>query len=442
MKRVSVGVLPNGFRFYTHFTPWHFVSGIGVMCGSIHDPRTRIGMTHIKEHILGVLGEKEELKLEEYGCGPGEGINVRVDRSSTFYGHDDVLKREFMLELFDIFAGSVPQPGRITKEALERERAAVLNEYYLVGKDWVQNAIDDWMHAAMYEDVANPAGSRIDCEPAHLLQMRVADLKRFYLENYGSDTMFAIMTGIPFEKVKDMMQERFGHLKPTGRSPLVIPEIRPKLRGVKYVEVEKQGINLHHVAIGFPTWAYGHKDDIALDLLGYIWQWRLRQALRQANREWGKGTYRVFVSTPRTFAHGMIYIWFATPSREFADEGAKKILAECTRLREEFVPNDLLTTFWNKLYYRYKSAFEYETGELCEMIIEAACNGDAEMQGLNSYIGRLQRVGKKAVRRIANEYFTPPYVHLLVKPTPSTEPLEKVNITWKEVTDTKVPPQV
>lgn len=429
VKPVSFGtVKSNDFPFYACFTHGNgWVSGVGVKAGSIHDPRNAIGMNHLVEHIIGGFSNDEELLCEAYACGPDEGINIRVDRSSTSYGHDDLLTRRQMFDLFDIFARNVLLPEKITQETLERERAAVLNEYYLHGTDWLENAIDDWMHALMYEEGTNPASSRIDCEPDQLAKITVRDVQRYYRANYGVDTMFGIVTDVPYKRVKRIAEEKFGHLKPTGRPPIYVPHARPILRDSKRFEVEKKGIRQYHVAIGFPTFPYGHHDDIAIDILGYIWRWRLWEILRIANRKWGEGTYRVRVYTSRTFANGMIYIWFATPSQEFAQKGAEAILRECARLREELVDDKLFAAFKDKLRNLYKYAFEKAPGELYELIMKAACNGDPEMKGLNSYLERLNRVGKKTIRRVANEYFTPNgYVQLVIKPAPSDESNEKL----------------
>lgn len=416
MKRVSVGVLKNGFRFYTQFDPRSHVSGIGVKVGSMHDPPSLRGMAHLTEHVVCSFSREEELKLEEYVCGPEEDINIRVDRSSTFYGHNLLLRREYALEFFSIFAKAVRDPS-VNKSVLDKERAAVLNEYFLNGIDSVKDVIDDLMHGAMYG--RNPARNRVDCEPDELQKITCGALKDFIRQFYVPNNMFAVILGVPFQKVKRMMEEYFGNMRPLELPPFSYgaDESRPVLQNIKRIEIERAGIHQYHVAIGFPTNPFGHKDDEALDVLARIWAWRLRNALRFQNQKWGWGAYRALTFAPRSFAHGMIYAWFATPSKEFAEFGAEKMIAECKSLREEWVLNDELVAMSNKLYNKYLDAFNNAPEQLAEMIIESACNGDEEMKRLNSYLGRLARVGKKSLLRVANEYFSPSgYVHLIVKP--------------------------
>ncbi len=382
-------------------------------------------MCHLTEHILGSFSREGELKFEEYECGPEENVNIRVDRYSTFYGHDLLSRREHMLELFDIIANGLLHPV-INQESLERERAAVYNEYFLRGIDDMESLVDDILHEAMYE--LNPVRNRIDCEPNELLQIKVEDIQSFVRKYYTPNNMFAVILGPPFQKVKRIAEKYFSELPASPLPPLPrdLSEKRPYLSGVKTLEVERVGIHQFHVAVGFPTEPYGSKDDEALDVLSHIWAWRIREVLRDENREWGKGTYRALTFTPRSFAHGMIYATFATPSEDFARLGIERILGECEKLKTAWVLNDELITMSNKLYYSYLDAFNASPDQLAEMIIDAATNGDFEAQRLNSFLGRLARVGKKSLLRVANEYSTTPnHVQALIKPVPEELPTKE-----------------
>ena len=417
MKRVSAGILNNGFRFYTQHDTRSQVFGIGVRAGSIHDPSGKSGMSHLTEHVLARYSREEELKFEECGCGPDEdGINIRTDYVSVFYGHNILLRREYTAELRKIIIENIRNP-KITSEALETERAAVLNEYFLRGEDDVEDVVETLMHREMYE--RNPARNRVDCELGELKSITCADMRQFIRVHYAPNNMFAVVIGPSFQKVKRLCDEYFGELKRFPDVPMVsnCGEARPIFQTPKCVEIERPGIHQYHVAIGFPTNPYGSKDDEALDVLASIWAFRLRLALRDGNREWGKGTYRVLAFTPRSKVHGMIYAWFATWSGASAREGAERIIRECDALKRDWVPDDELAAMRNKLWNIYVDDFNNAPEELCERIIEAAANGDEDMRRLNSYLGRLARVGKKRLNRVANEYFTPGYLHLLLKPS-------------------------
>ena len=424
MKRVSFGVLPNGFRFYTQYSSQSHVGGIGVKAGSIHDPPNFRGMAHLTEHLLGTLDLEKELKLEEYMCGPDEEINVRTNFVSTFYGCGLILRREHVLDIFDMFASRLANPAaRISEENIDgarkllAEQAAVHNEYFLRGKDLPEDELLALVNFHMYE--TNPARNRVDCEPEELRSIRVGDMRKFVRSYYVAGNMFAVLLNIPFRKTRKLVEKYFGDLPAVGPpKPPTINEIRPALSGGKRIELCRPGTHQFHVAIAFPTWPYGHKDDIALDLLSEILRFRLRWRLRCENIEWEKGVYRAYAFTEKTFAHGMVGAYFATLSKDFAERGIEIILEECQRLKSEWVPNNEIVAMHNKLYNLHFDAFENSMGELCEMIIDAVCNGDDEVRGLNSYVGSLSRVGKKTLIRVANEYLdTKNHLQVIIAPS-------------------------
>lgn len=428
MKRVSVGVLPNGVRWYTQFDPKSHVSGVGVRIGSIYDPPQLCGMNHLVEHVLANYGYENELKCVEYGCGPDEDINIRVDRSSTFYGNSLLLRREYTLDLFSIFASAVRDPlPRVTEALLLRERAAVLNEYYLRGKDRLEDEIEDIVCKYLY--TSNPARNRIDCEPEELRAMTVTDVTHYIAKHYSASNIFTVFLCVPFQRARRLTEEYFGDLPASTSERLRIDEIRPMLATVKYVEVERRGIHQHHIAVAFPTFPMGHRDDEALELLAQILQWRLRQRIRENNYEWEKGAYRTLTSTPRSFAHGIFYAYFATRSKVFVEESINIVLEECERLKQQCISDQEIVAMYNKLHDQYVEAFTTTPNLLSEMIIEAACNGDEDMARLNSYLGRLSRVGPKTLCRVANEYLTAKNCLIVViKPDENQEPNEKVII--------------
>ncbi|MBI2639765.1 MAG: insulinase family protein [Candidatus Sungbacteria bacterium] len=421
MKRVSAGGLKNGFRFYTQLDAYTHVSGVGGKVGSVHDPPNSHGLSlrgicHLNEHIVGTYSRDDELKFEKYGCGPEEKVNIRVNHTSTFFGHGHLLKREQMLELFDIIARGVRHPT-IDQAAVDREGAAVLNEYYLHGIDLMEDLLSAAIHQAMYEK--NPAKNRIDCEPEDLARIEVKDIQKFFKAYFVPNNMFAVLLGPSFHKAREIAEKYFGDLEPRTVPPLNYDysETRPALVTPKLIEIERKGIHQYHVAVGFPTNPYGDKDDEVLDVLSYILRWRMRESLRAQNTELGKGTYRAKKFTSRSSVHGMIYAAFATPSKDFAFWGLEKILEICNDLKNKWVLNDELEAMSGKLYNGYVEDFTIAPDELSERIIEAAANGDEDMRRLNSFLGRLSRVGKKSIMRVANEYFTTPnYVAVIIKP--------------------------
>jgi zinc protease len=464
MKPVRVGILRNGFRFYTQHDAWTHLVGVGVMAGSMYDPPGMSGMAHLTEHVVcrglpGISDRDLELKFREYGCGPREDINIHTMRESTFYGADALARRAQALELFPYFAAMVRRRV-LDPKILETELAAAYNEYLHHGEDSTEDMVDVLMHKLMYE--RNPARQRIDCEPEDLKQRITPNsMEEFIRQWYVANNMFAVILGPSYNDARRLAQKHFGDLEP--RVDLVRPttdEMFPVLSGIKSITVERQmlrrypdgtrdDLKLWHMGIGFPTHPLGHVDDEAIDILTEILQFRAEEVLREQNNIVDEGTYHPFVQVSRTFLHGLFYLWFETPTEKFALEGEERFIRECEKVKRWGVDQNELdravaglegkkrvaqekkvrrayrrafeqefNAMRNKQRNGYISAFEFEPGALCSMIIEAAANGDEDVLSLNTYRDRLKRVTRSRVVAAANRYLTTPdrYARVVVRP--------------------------
>jgi predicted Zn-dependent peptidase len=402
------------------------VSGVGLGAGSIYDPDGAVGMAHLAEHVVCRTsrrhpeGRKVDLLFQKYMGGPDDDINIRTDRTNVFYGHGDLLRQKYMEEIFDVMASFVhPATRLIDEEGLAVEKAAVLQEYYLRGIDFMEVLSDDLMHKVMYEK--NPIRRRIDCEPDDLKHITLNDLRKFLRRYYVPRNAFAVILGPTVESAKATAERYFRDWE--GRS---VPTLDydhsddfPTLTSVRSCEVVRRGIHQYHCAIGFPTKTLLTLDPLhaeALDVIRTILERRLNWALREANHHPRKGAYRTPVYTERSFAHGMLWATFATNNREFEAQAEEIILKEYELLRVELVPHDELQSASESIHNAYLDAFWNVPLNLCEMIIHAATNGDADLEKLHARRENIQRVTRKLVREVAREYFTQNYARVLIRP--------------------------
>lgn len=430
-NEVKVGRLPNGFRFYSQYDASNtaHLAGIGVKRGSIHDPSNASGLFHLIEHCLSreclkYSSHEVDRAIERYGGGPGGlNTNIRIDRVSTFYGFDSLFRKESMLAGLDVMANLL-RDKIFTKNGLQIEAPAIHNEYYTYGRDLIPNLIDDLMHQTMYE--LNPARKKIDCEVEDLrrLAAKPNQIQRTIGRHYIAGNMFMIVLGPKHEKVRELAKEYFGELPSKEAPPLKYDhsDDLPVLNSTKRAQIVKPGIGQYHYGIGFPTEACLSKDAEALDVLSRIWAWRLRDRLREGNCHFDKGVYRALSYTERSFVHGMIYAWYASICRDFAKAGEGVVIEEANRLKQDLVnEGDLDAVIGNLDEEEYLQTFRNSPDMLCEMIIEAVCNGDEELKGLHTYRNRLYRVTRKRLREVANKYFTDNYIRVVVGPEPVDE---------------------
>lgn len=420
MQPITVGKpLPNGMRFYAHYDRVAHLSGIGVKCGSIHDPPGKCGMAHKTEHVISQRSksyskQQVDLTLWKYLGNPDKWRKTQTDRVSTFYGHVGLQRKIYMLRCFDVLA-SLVRDQIVTEDDVASERAAVYQEYCLRGVDCMPDLIDNLVHHTMYE--RNPARHRVDCEPNELNAITPRDIRAFLRAHYVPNNMFGIVLGPSYKEAKKLMQRYFDDWQPGTIAALDYNhnEDIPALTGVKSCEVQRSGIHQYHVAVGWPTETYMSPDAEALDVLSFILEKRLYR-LRDENRDRTKGIYRVEVFTPRTLTHGMLYAYFATTNFDYARWGEEVIHEECARFKQEYVLDDELDAARSFLDAEYLDAIFNSPSELTDRIIGAVANGDENLEGFHMFRERLHRVGKKRIMKIANKYLTPSHIRVVIAP--------------------------
>ncbi|MBI4087239.1 MAG: insulinase family protein [Candidatus Liptonbacteria bacterium] len=454
MKEVKTGVLKNGFRFYSFFDPNVHLCGVGVKAGLIHDPEDARGMAHGVEHHVCRETESHnareiELIFRELDCGPHGSIKIQTTDTSTFFGTDMLMYRKHMQKLFPVFASIVKEP-LMTEAGWKSEKGAIFVEYLHGGKDSLEDEVSIYLHQLVYE--RNPIRNRLDCELDDLKRLGVERVRAFKKAHYVANNMFALIFGPKFSEARRMAEEHFGNL------PMVeIPKLnydfsdsRPVLTGVKHHSVHRPGFNVHHVGMGFPLSPITPDDgeDVALEVLKEVLEYRIEEVLRGKNRAWDKGTYHPRVRINRSFVHGLFCVWWPTPSMESVEMGEGLVIRECERIKGngfieaeieravESVAESNRVERRRRLVRRYKAELNEEVkrlrqgilnhhrsqysmmlGGLAEMVIEAATNGDEELKGLNSYSRRLIGVTRSKVVEIANKYLTTDaYARVVIHP--------------------------
>ncbi|OGN10101.1 MAG: hypothetical protein A3J46_06805 [Candidatus Yanofskybacteria bacterium RIFCSPHIGHO2_02_FULL_41_11] len=449
--RINVTEFDNGIHLYSMANSNFNLSAIGFGSGSIHDPIGLSGINHLIEHMSCRRGvryserDAERIFNRYMGGTHGEEINVRCDRSSVLYGHDDLRRREHMWKCFDMYADMVRSvmldayglgPKVLDIRALKIEKGAVHNEYRLRGADVAENHIYDLVHWYLYR--TNPARYRIDCGRKALREITLEQARQFVRDRYTTKSMFVILIGPKNNEAVEKVREYFGDLPKRLPVPLDYDHSDdfPVLDGIRSFELIRPGIRQSHVAIAFPTGKYLSKDSVALDVLTAIWEYRVEQRLREKNTRFNAGIYHPASQTPRTFTYGMTMAQFATVGDDkYVERAVEMAVEECEKLK-----TDESTTFnedcEDKKGY-LNDSFERMLIEsplnLCEAIVGATCNGDPKLKGLVDYQKRLNKVTPKILREVANQYFTTPDRFIKVVIRPLSVPQRIINMAPDEI---------
>jgi predicted Zn-dependent peptidase len=417
-NEVKIGRLRNGLAFYSQARNVSNVARIFAKVGSFHNPKRKTGLVHLVEHVLARESSRYSKRevdamLLKYCGGPGN-YEIKTDFTTTSYGNPDAYRRFYMMRSFRMMANLLRE-RLITEEGINVEKAAIHQEYLLYGEDHLEFKVDGLFHEAMWGK-KHPAGRRVDAELDELRKMSAKDIKRIINRYYVPANMGVVMLGPSHEAVRGHVREAFGDWEPTNSIPHIPePEFRPLTRS-KRLKAVKRGIRQYHVCVGFPTENFSSADAAALDILAEIWAFEGKRALRDGNQDFNKGVYRCFGMAPRSRMHGMIYLWFASSSRDYAYKSIDTVLGLANNLGNFFAKHDAWDSALISLLANYYEAFGSSPDSLADTVMDSVANGDEELISLHNYPSDLRRVNRHKLRAVANKYFTKEHCVAILQP--------------------------
>lgn len=422
MQLVKFDRIRNGMIFYSQVSKAAHMGGVGIKAGSVNDPPSKRGLAHLAEHVIFGGHDPESDRdidinyYERYMGGPESGALVQTGHTYTFYGTDQLLRRSHILDCFDRLSQQVMN-RRITAVATEREKAAVHNEFYRNGSDYIPDILGVHLRKLIY--TTNPVKNRVDCELPEFEKITASDIRGFVRKWYVPRNMFAILFGPQFLDVKRRVEKNFEGIEIPSEPRLEFDraDCTPSFAEVRSKNIFLPRLNQHHVAMGFPTETFNSKDSEALDVLARILAFRLRMRIRNGNQDFRRGVYRVMAYTERTYLHGMFYIVFATVgSAEYAREVEGAILDEINKLKKDLTLSDEFDAIRKNIEWQYRLIFRDAPGVLAGMVIDCAANGDEELAGLHSFIPNLRRVTQRKLREVVNKYFSAGFARICISP--------------------------
>lgn len=403
-KPVSFKDLPNGMRYYGRFDRVANSSGIGVKCGSMHTSSGKTGLPHFVEHILSRLTKQYSVKevdliLRKFLGNGDADWNVRIDKSSTFFGHSMLLRPSHMRACFDIFANML-KDRLINREGRDVEQSRIINEYYLRGVDIMDELLWDTLHHEVYRH--NPARHRIDCLPDELQSVSVRDLVNFTRKYYVPRNMFMIVLGPRFRVTERMAYKYFAEWPdvPAPEPPFDPSKFRDSITSHKVCTIERQGINQHHLMLGFSVDKFGCTNHYALKVLVNLLEYLLVDRLQ----EHPNGVYRSPVMLSQSKYHGLLTISFATKDPDFVREGVDRVIGLCGSLQKDLADSNVFNSVLRRTFYEYIGPFVNDANQLMEDIIDSAANGDEDLTVLHSGKQALEKVDRGTMRDLATHF--------------------------------------
>lgn len=423
MRKVVTQTLTNGMRLYTQYDSSGSTNlcGVGIKAGSIHNPRVKRGLAHIVEHLISRESRKysaEQVERLFFTVISREDHNVCTSRPWTLIGTPDLDSKRAMIKAFDLISSMVVNDRIVSKISVDSEKAAVHQEYYLMGKDWLPQLLEDMLFKTMYR--SNPAGNQIDGDIQEVEGVTASDVRSFIKRFYVPKNMFVVILGPHHAAAREIAERNLGNwIIPT--KPILDydhSDNMPKLEGIRSLEVERD-VSQYYRAIGFPIPIFGHPDSATLEIIRDILNFRVKLRLRTSNSEFNKGVYRCPCVINQSFVHGLFYIWYATLWGDFSREAERIVLEEITKLKTELISDLDLHDFRLSAMRPYMGALTNSAETLCDLVCEAAANTNSgnEMEYINGFRDRFMGVTRRSLRRVAVKYFGRYYVRAIIRPS-------------------------
>jgi predicted Zn-dependent peptidase len=285
---VADRTLPNGVRVLSEHIPGVRSASVGIWIrhGAAHEPTSRMGETHLLEHMVFKGTESRTareiaLSLEALGGS----LDAFTSREHTSF-QARVLDTH-LAEALDVLSDMVRRP--LLREAdLELERGVVLEEIAQV-----EDTPDDLIFELHGEKLwrGHPYGHAILGTRDSVGALSVADLRELHTERYrGKNLIVAAAGNVDHERFQELVEGHLGDL-PSGRPAMAAPPVEETERG--RFEVLRDTAQ-SHLVVGTHTVPHSHPLRIPSVLVSQAFGGGMSSRLFQRIREELGLAYTVF----------------------------------------------------------------------------------------------------------------------------------------------------
>ncbi len=308
---VEITRLPNGLTVATDPMPQLESASLGVWvnCGARHESETRMGISHMLEHMAFKGTERRTARgIAEEIEAVGGALNAYTSREQTAF-HARVLEADVPLAV-DILADILTHPTFDAAE-LERERQVVLQELGQA-RDTPDDIIFDHLQAAVYPN--QPMGWPILGNESTVSGFARDDLDDYMGANYRAGGMTLVASGaVNHAGMVELAERHFGALR-FGDAPKSEPAqfVGSDMRHTEDLEQV-------HVAYAFPGIASGDDALFAAQVFVTALGGGMSSRLFQEVREKRGLCYSIYAFANSFLDGGMIGVYAGTGANEAAE---------------------------------------------------------------------------------------------------------------------------
>ena len=392
-------ILPNGLTVLSEYMPGVRSVAIGawVRAASLHEPRERMGVSHLLEHMV-FKGTRRRtakdiaLSLEQLGGS----LDAYTSREHTVY-QARVLDEHLEIAA-DVIGDLVFEPT-IRSTDLDLERNVILEEIGMV-EDTPDDLVFELHNTAVWGD--HPLGYSILGTRESVKSLGVSELKELHRRAYRPSQLVVAAAGsVDHDELVEILN-RTGWTERTGKakSPTV-PSPRPV--GPSRRHVRREGSQTH-IVVGSPTIGYHDPRRHAMVLLSVVLGGGMSSRLFQRVREELGLAYSVY--TFQTFyalcgVHG-VYVGTAPKT---ADAALKAIEDELATVVDKGLPEDEIAQGKGQLKGQITLSLESPTAR---MYRAAGVDLYGEpYRTLDEMLALVDAIDPQTVHELAREFFDP-----------------------------------
>ena len=392
--------LPNGLTVLSEYMPGvrSVAFGVWVRAASIHEPRERMGVSHLLEHMV-FKGTRERsardiaLALE----GLGGSLDAYTAREHTSF-QARVLD-EHIAEAADVVADLVFRP-LLRAEDLRLERKVVLEEISMV-EDTPDDLVFELHNEAMWGP--HPYGYSILGTRETVSRLEVADLRALHERAYHPPQLVVACAGhVQHDELLETLERTGWSAQPRGEeTALAPPPLAQSTPG--YLHVDRDSAQTH-IVIGSPTVAHNDPRRYAVVLVDTILGGGMSSRLFQRVREELGLAYSVYTFQnfhPDTGVHG-VYVGTAP---ETAKDAADAIREELDHVARDGLCEQDIGSGKRQLTGQITLSLESVSARMYRAAAVALY--DEPFRTLDDVLARVDAITAQEVAEACREYFAP-----------------------------------
>lgn len=371
--------------------------GIYVRTASAHEPRAKMGVSHLLEHMVFKGTERRsarQLALE---------LEVRGGSLDAFTGRDYTSYQAHVLDAdlplaVEILTDLVRRP-LLAEQDLALERNVILEE--IAG---VEDTPDDLVHELHAETLwpAHPYGYSILGTPETVGALTGDDLRRVHTAGYTPvNCVLSAAGNVNHDQLLTVLEREGWFSSANGiRRPPV--QVTPAERGAERVEVRET--QQTHIVFGTDTFPVSDPRRFALAILVNVFGGGMSSRLFQRIREELGLAYAIYAYKHFFRSSGQLGVYIGTQPAT-ADKAVEAIRAEYRRLAAEGLPPDELADGRQQLKGQVMLSLESPASRMARLA--GFVLHDDGYRTLDQMLAEIAAVTAEDVAAVAAEFFAP-----------------------------------